>query len=193
MDILMLILTYSLIQDDALVRSIIWVQSDNHAYYVGDQNGGLPPQYSETYSAAEKALANIHRRGGKALIGLMGIPEDIATGFGLKPEDLFDPSTNIKIGTSILSSISTTQGNTKGIRKNLLIQYLETLRLKDNLFVDLVLNVASSFDKPNVDSDNTLMQSGIDSQGTNLLENGNVFLKNHDVSNQTLSEDQRQK
>jgi hypothetical protein len=193
MDILMLILTCSLIQDDVLVRSIIWVQSDNHAYYVGDQNGGLPPQYSETFSDAERVLANIHRRGGKALIGLMGIPENIAAGYDLKPEDLFDPCTNIKIGTSILSSISAASGNVKGIRKNILIQYSEMLGLKDNLLVDLVLNVASSFDKSSDDSDDTLMQSGIDSQGINLLENDNIFLKGNDVSKQSLSEGQRQK
>jgi hypothetical protein len=190
MDILMLILTCSLIKDDVLVRSIIWVQSDNHAYYVGDQNGGLQPQYSETLSDAERALAIIHRRGGKALIGLMGISEDVAAGYSLSPEDLFDPCINIKIGTSILSSISAASKNVKGPRKNILIQFSETLGLKDNLFVDLVLNVAASIDKSDDPTDNALMQSGISSQGINLLENDNIFLKSSSISSQPLNEDQ---
>jgi len=186
----MLILTCSLIKDDVLVRSIIWVQSDNHAYYVGDQNGGLQPQYSETLSDAERALAIIHRRGGKALIGLMGISEDVAAGYSLSPEDLFDPCINIKIGTSILSSISAASKNVKGPRKNILIQFSETLGLKDNLFVDLVLNVAASIDKSDDPTDNALMQSGISSQGINLLENDNIFLKSSSISSQPLNEDQ---
>lgn len=191
MDILMLILTCSLFHDDALVRSIIWVQSDNHAYYVGDQNGALPPQYLETYPDAEKALANIHKLGGKALVGLMGIPEDIATEYGLKPEDLFDPCTNIKVGTSILSSILLPSKIVKGTRRNILTQYFERLGLKDNLFVDLVLNVTASFNKSNDISDDVLLRSGIESQGINLRENNDIFLKNNDLSNQPIGEDQR--
>jgi hypothetical protein len=183
MDILMLILTCSLFHDDALVRSIIWVQSDNHVYYVGTQNGALPPQYLETYPDAEKALVNIHKLGGKALIGLMGLPEDIATEYGLKPEDLFDPCTNIKVGTSILSSISVSSKNVKEVRRNVITQYSDRLGIKDNLFVDLVLDVAASFDKSNDILDDALLRSGIESQGINLRENNNIFLKNNDVSN----------
>jgi hypothetical protein len=190
MDILMLMLSCSLIQDDALVRSIMYVQSENYIYYVGDIAGEVVPQYPNTLADAEKAMEIIHRRGGKALIGLMGIPEDVALEYNLKPSDLFDPCINIHIGTSILSSIKVASENLKDARKNIIVQFSKTLGLRDPIFVDLVLADLTFFDKSSDAEDSALSQSPIDFQGINLLENNNIFLKNDDCANQPSRENQ---
>jgi len=175
MDILMLILSCSLIQDDALVRSIICVQSENYIYYVGDKTGMIPPEYLETYSDTERALTNIHRHSSNAFIDFMGIHEDIALEYGLKPINLFHLCINIKTKTSILSLIAVTSQNLKDIRKNIPIQFLKTLGPEHNLFVYFILDALASFDKSNDILDSALLQSKIDSQTVNLCENDNIF------------------
>ena len=122
------------------------MQSQDHIYYVGDTTGIVSPQYPDSLDDAGKALDLVHREGGKAVIGLMGIPEETAAEYNLKPTDLFDPCTNIQVGTSILSaSISAmessqkTQKNSKEYRKKIIKDFAKKCGITDAAFADIVL------------------------------------------------------
>jgi hypothetical protein len=192
----MLILLCSFIQDDSLVQSICYVQSQNHIYYVGDTMGIVSPQYPDSLDNAGKALDMVHRKGGKAVIGLMGIPEDMAEEYNLKPTDLFDPCTNIHIGTSILSaSISAmessqkTQKNSKEYRKKIIKDFAKKCGITDTVFVDIVLINIDFFDRTNDVSNRNFSRKNFKSDGLDLGSNSDIFLKNSlDQSGLTLKE-----
>jgi hypothetical protein len=104
MDVLALILACSLHPDDALVRTLVDVQSGGNVYFVGDL-ATLKTQDSLTSAAdALRAADDIAGHGGRAAVGLLGIPLDWAARFGRSPRDLFDGCTNIAVGTAMLSS-----------------------------------------------------------------------------------------
>lgn len=184
MDILMLIIMCSFVQDDSLVQSICYVQSQNYIYYVGDAAGVVSPQYPDSLDDARKALDMVHRKGGKAVVGLMGIPEETAEEYNLKPTDLFDPCTNLHVGTSILSAgISAvepchkTQKNNKEYRKKIIKDFAKTCGITDTAFVDIVLANIDFFDKSNDESDRNFSRKNLNSDGTDLSGNSDIFLK----------------
>lgn len=103
MDILAIILACSLHPDDALVRTLVDVQSGDTVLFVGDlstltMNDGL-----RTTADALRFVDQVRRRGGRPAVGLLGIPLDWASRYGLQDVDLFDACTNIAVGTAALS------------------------------------------------------------------------------------------
>lgn len=103
MDLLAIILACSLHPDDALVRTLVDVQSGGTVLFVGDlatltMNDSLP-----TTAAALRFVAQIRRRGGRPAVGLLGIPLEWASRYGLGEADLFDACVNISVGTAALS------------------------------------------------------------------------------------------
>jgi hypothetical protein len=102
-DVLALILACSLHSDDALVRTLVDVQSGANTYFVGDLS--TLKTHDSLASAAEalRTAEDIANHGGRPAVGLLGIPLDWAARFGRHPRDLFDGCTNIAIGTAMLS------------------------------------------------------------------------------------------
>jgi hypothetical protein len=103
MDVLALILACSLHPDDALVRTLVDVQSSGNPFFVGDlatlrTNDRLP-----TAEAALRFAKDLQRRGGRPALGLLGVPLEWAARFGRAPRDLFDGCTNIAVATAALS------------------------------------------------------------------------------------------
>lgn len=83
MDLLAIILACSLHPDDALVRTLVDVQSGGTALFVGDlatltMNDSLP-----TTAAALRFVARVRQRGGRPAVGLLGIPLEWASRYGL--------------------------------------------------------------------------------------------------------------
>jgi hypothetical protein len=103
MDVVTLILACSLYPDDALVRALISVQSQDNPYFVGDL---ATLKTSDRLTSTEAAMVEadaISRKDGRPAVGLLGIPIDWARRFDREPRELFDPCTNIAIGTAMLS------------------------------------------------------------------------------------------
>jgi hypothetical protein len=103
-DILAIILACSLHPDDALVRTLVDVQSGDTVLFVGDlstltMNDGL-----RTNADALQFADQVRRRGGRPAVGLLGIPLDWASRYGIRDVDLFDACTNIAVGTAALSA-----------------------------------------------------------------------------------------
>jgi hypothetical protein len=102
-DILAIILACSLHPDDALVRTLVDAQSGNTVLFVGDlstltMNDGL-----RTTAEALRFVDQVRRRGGRPAVGLLGIPLDWVSRYGIRDVDLFDACTNIAVGTAALS------------------------------------------------------------------------------------------
>jgi hypothetical protein len=103
MDILALILACSLHPDDALVRTLVDVQSSGNVYFVGDLSNLQTRDGLTSADAALKVAEEIAGKGGRPAVGLLGVPIEWAAHFGRSPRDLFDGCTNIAIGTAALS------------------------------------------------------------------------------------------
>ena len=180
----MLVLACSFIQDDSLVRSICYVQSQNNIYYVGESTGIVLPQCPDSLDDAKKALDMVRRKGGKAVLGLMGIPEETAAEYNLKPSDLFDPCTNIHVGTSILSasisaveSTQKTQKNNREYRKKIVKDFAKTCGISDTAFAEIVLLNTDFFDRSNDVPDRNFSQKNLNSNSADLINNSDIFLK----------------
>lgn len=103
MDVLAIILACSLHPDDALVRTLVDIQNSNNVYFVGDL-ATLKTNDSLTSPAAALRIAeDLRRHGGRPAVGLLGVPLEWAGRFGRAPVELFDPCTNIAIGTAALA------------------------------------------------------------------------------------------
>lgn len=85
------------------VRAIIQVESAGNPYAIGVNFGGSnnkrPTNASEAGQIARKLIA----KGKNIDMGLMQINSSSMRRFGLSPEAMFDPCTNIRVGTKILS------------------------------------------------------------------------------------------
>ncbi len=85
------------------VRAIIQVESAGNPYAIGVNFGGSnnkrPTNAAEAGQIARKLIA----KGKNIDMGLMQINSASMRRFGLSPEAMFDPCTNIRVGTKILS------------------------------------------------------------------------------------------
>jgi hypothetical protein len=107
MDVLTAILACSLHVDDGLVRAIADSNSHGNPYAVVDPTADAeaeePPPEPRSLDAALARVAEIAGRGGEPLLGLMQVPRSWAGRFGRDERELFDPCTNVAIGTAMLS------------------------------------------------------------------------------------------
>jgi len=99
-DVLALILACSLHPDDALVRTLVDVQSSGNVYFVGDLATLKTNDSLTSPEAALRFTEELQRHGGRPAVGLLGVPLEWAGRFGRAPIELFDGCTNIAIGTA---------------------------------------------------------------------------------------------
>jgi hypothetical protein len=103
MDVLALIVACSVYPDQAVVRAVVELASRGNPNFVGDV------ATFDTYDAlnsrpqAERLVTALERRGGRPVLGLMGLPQTWALRYARDRRDLFDPCVNLWIGTAILS------------------------------------------------------------------------------------------
>jgi hypothetical protein len=100
MDVLAIILACSLHPDDALVRTLVDVQSSGNVYFVGDL---ATLETNDSLKSADTALRfaqELQRRGGRPAVGLLGVPLSWAARYGRAPAELFDACTNVAIATA---------------------------------------------------------------------------------------------
>jgi hypothetical protein len=104
MDVLALILTCSVYPDDHLIRAMVELASQANANFVGDLVTLVT--FDRTTSAAEsqKVVTELERRGGRPVVGLLGVPVSWASRYNKTASDLFDPCTNLMVGSSVLQS-----------------------------------------------------------------------------------------
>ena len=103
MDVLALILACSLHPDDALVRTLVHIQSGDTVLFVGDLSTLTANDGSRTTAEALRLVDEVRHRGGRPAVGLLGIPIGWASRYGLPEVDLFDACTNIAVGSAALS------------------------------------------------------------------------------------------
>jgi hypothetical protein len=102
-DVLAIILACSLHPDDALVRTLVDVQSGDTVLFVGDLSTLTMDDGLRTTADALRFVDQVRHRGGRPAVGLLGIPIDWARRYGLREADLFDACTNIAVGTAALA------------------------------------------------------------------------------------------
>lgn len=199
MDILIFILTCSFVNDDALIRSIINVQSSAYVYYVGDSSGAVFTAYPETLDEAKKALLYVRRNGGNALIGLMGVPSNLAMKYGYQPEELFDPCVNVKVGTAILSAMETTRPKGVSLRTHLSKNYGQLLGYSGNEFAKTVLlnitflaknNAKNSSSTTEVPNASNIFEDSKNNTENNAWNNNSIFMDDRITTNQTIKNKQ---
>ena len=100
MDVLAIILACSLHPDDALVRTLVDVQSEGNVYFVGDLKTLKSKDWLKSADAALQYADELRSQGGRPAVGLLGIPLDWASRYGRTPIELFDACTNIAVGTA---------------------------------------------------------------------------------------------
>src|SRR5260221_3502012 len=108
MDLLTTILTCSLYaSDDALVRAIAEGPIGKNPYLVlnpvaESAEGDAPPSLKGEAEATARAR-DLMAKGGRPLLGLLELPIAWLDVFGRPLESAFDPSTNIAVGSAMLS------------------------------------------------------------------------------------------
>jgi hypothetical protein len=102
-DVLAIILACSLHPDDALVRTLVDVQSEGNVYFVGDLKTLKSKDSLKSADAALRYAEELRGQGGRPAVGLLGIPLDWASRYGRAPIELFDACTNIAVGTAALA------------------------------------------------------------------------------------------
>jgi hypothetical protein len=103
MDVLALILACSLYPDDALVRTMVDIQSGGNLLFVGDL---VTLKTHDNLSSVENAMRmaeDIAQHGGRPALGLLGVPVEWGPRFGRDVRDLFDGCSNLEIGTAMFS------------------------------------------------------------------------------------------
>ncbi|WNL48574.1 transglycosylase SLT domain-containing protein (plasmid) [Dyella sp. BiH032] len=89
-----------------------WVHAETTAAVIAQESGGNPfaigtpggPIYANSVEEAQALLFNAMRRYKSVDIGIMQINSRWLAKLPIQPVELFDPCTNIKIGTSILAA-----------------------------------------------------------------------------------------
>jgi hypothetical protein len=102
-DVLAIILACSLHPDDALVRTLVDVQSEGNVYFVGDLKTLKSKDSLTSADAALRYAEGLRGQGGRPAVGLLGVPLDWASRYGRAPIELFDACTNIAVGTAALA------------------------------------------------------------------------------------------
>lgn len=110
MDILSAILACSLYRDDALVRAIAETNSHGNPYAVVDATmaaqSDTPRPEPRSLASALELMKTIASLGGEPLVGIMQIPASWAPIYSKRPQDLFDPCTNVAVATAKLSDLN---------------------------------------------------------------------------------------
>jgi hypothetical protein len=104
MDVLALILTCSVYPDDHLVRAMVELASQSNPNFVGDLVTLVTFDRATSPTESQKVVTELERRGGKPVLGLLGVPVAWASRYGKKGGDLFDGCTNLMVGSSVLQS-----------------------------------------------------------------------------------------
>ena len=100
MDVLAIILACSLHPDDALVRTLVDVQSSGNIYFVGDLTTLKTNDALKSADAALQYAESLRQHGGRPAVGLLGVPLAWAGRYGRAPIELFDACTNVAIATA---------------------------------------------------------------------------------------------
>ena len=95
----------SLYADDSLVEALAHVHSRENPHFVMDA-AGVSGNSPASLASAKAELARIEAAAGRPLLGLLAVPASAAVAYGKVPEDLFDPCTNIAVGTAMLSQFA---------------------------------------------------------------------------------------
>ncbi|MEP6655004.1 MAG: hypothetical protein ABJA82_16695, partial [Myxococcales bacterium] len=95
MDVLAVIFACSLHPDDALVGTLIDVQSGGNVYFVGDLSTLKTNESLASADAAHRFAEDLRRHGGRPAVGLLGIPLDWSARYGRAPIELFNGCTNV--------------------------------------------------------------------------------------------------
>lgn len=140
MDILIWVLSCSLFNDDLLVQAIINTQSSAYEYYVGDSSNTVEGVYPDNIKISKKVISKVIREGGRPLIGLMGIPSEVAAEYSRIPADLLDPCLNVSVGTAILAELAETCRRGPSFRYELVKKYGALLGYKDEYFANSVIS-----------------------------------------------------
>ncbi len=104
MDVLALILTCSVYPDDHLIRAMVELASQANSNFVGDLVTLVTFDRSTSAAESQKVVTQLERRGGRPVVGLLGVPVAWASRYGKTGPDLFDPCTNLMVGSSVLQS-----------------------------------------------------------------------------------------
>ncbi len=102
MDVLALILTCSVYPDDHLVRAMVDLASQENPHFVGDLVTLVTFNRARSVPGAQRIVAELEKRGGKPVVGLLGVPVSWAARFQRTPADLLDGCANLKVGTTVL-------------------------------------------------------------------------------------------
>jgi hypothetical protein len=102
MDVLALILTCSVYPDDHLIRAMVSLASQENPHFVGDMVTLVTFDRTHTLSDAQRIVGELEKRGGKPVVGLLGVPLHWAARHDKQPADLFDACTNLMVGSSVL-------------------------------------------------------------------------------------------
>ena len=86
------------------VKAIIQVESAGNPYAIGVNYGGSNKRKPNNISEASRLARGLLAEGKNIDMGLMQINSVNMVRFGLSPETIFDPCTNIRVGTKILSA-----------------------------------------------------------------------------------------
>jgi hypothetical protein len=104
MDILAMILTCSVYPDDHLIRAMVELASQENPHFVGDLVTLVTFDRPGTLPDAQRVVSELERRGGKPVVGLLGVPMSWAARYNKKPADLFEGCANLLVGSSVLQS-----------------------------------------------------------------------------------------
>ena len=102
MDVLALILTCSVYPDDHLIRAMVELASQSNPNFVGDLVTLVTFDRATSPADSQKIIGELERRGGKPVVGLLGVPPAWAARYGKTAGDLFDACTNLMVGSSVL-------------------------------------------------------------------------------------------
>ena len=86
------------------VKAIIQVESAGNPFAIGVNYGGSNSRKPNNVSEAAQIARNLISDGKNIDMGLMQINSANMRRLGLSPEEIFDPCTNIRVGTKILSA-----------------------------------------------------------------------------------------
>ncbi len=123
MDVLTVILTCSLyVSDDALVRALAEGPGASSPYTVvsgaRDSTDAVPPPPPKTESEALSRARELIAARERPLLGLLQVPPAWIEAFGQPLVSVFDPCTNVAIGTAMLSQFDYECADPRAAKQN---------------------------------------------------------------------------